>query len=143
MKTIANRMIVFAASALAFVASGTSAFGQTRVVAEIPFAFHTVNGTLPAGTYEIRETGSAGTPHVVLLRNTSTEEAAFAGNPVFDAYRKASTGSVVEFACAGHDCSLKAVRTNVGSLEYSVPRKSKDGEKMAVISIAMRPLNAD
>ena len=47
MKNIANRLIVLAASAFAL---GTVAFGQTRMTAEIPFAFHTVTGTLPAGT---------------------------------------------------------------------------------------------
>ena len=39
MKNVANRLIVFAVSALAF---GTTAFGQTkRMTAEIPFAFRT------------------------------------------------------------------------------------------------------
>jgi hypothetical protein len=139
MKNIANRMIVFAASALAF---GTVAFGQTRMVAEVPFAFHTVNGTLPAGTYEVREM-SAGVTHVVVLRNTGTEKSAFAGNPTYNAYRKAANGPVLEFACSGHECSLRAIRSSSSSLEYAAPKKSKDGEKMAVISIAMKPVNAD
>ena len=78
-----------------------------------------------------------------ILRNTATEKAAFAGNPTYNAYRRAANGPVLEFACAGKDCSLKAIRSGWSSLEYATPRKSKDGEKMAVISIAMKPVNAD
>jgi hypothetical protein len=139
MKTIANRMIVFAASVIAF---GTVAFGQTRMTAEIPFAFHTVNGMLPAGTYEIRET-SSGVAHIVLLRNTATEKGTLAGNPIYNVWRTVANGPVVEFVCAGSRCSLKAIRTSVASLEYQAPGKSKDGEKMAVVSISMKPVNAD
>jgi hypothetical protein len=137
---IANRMIVFAAGVIAF---GTVAFGQTRMTAEIPFAFHTVSGTLPAGTYELRETEIGGNPHLVILRNTATLKSAFAGNPVYNSWRKTAGSSVVEFVCAERSCSLKAIRTGSSSLEYQTPRKSKNGEKMAVVSIALKPVNAD
>jgi hypothetical protein len=80
---------------------------------------------------------------VVLLRNKATEKATFAGNPTYNAYRKAANGPVVVFACAGSSCSLKAIRTSGSSLEYAAPRMSKDGEKMAVVAIALKPLNAD
>lgn len=140
MKTIANRLIVFAVGAIAF---GTVAFGQTRMTAEIPFAFHTLNATLPAGTYELRETSTAAGSHMVLLRNVAAQKSAFAGNSIYDAYRTASHGAVVEFVCEERNCSLKAIRTSSASLEYPTPHKSRDGEKMAVVSIALKPLNAD
>jgi len=63
MKNIANRMIVFAVSALAF---GTVAFGQTRMTADIPFAFRTATGKLPAGTYELRQHPNNGMVHMIV-----------------------------------------------------------------------------
>jgi hypothetical protein len=96
MKTIANRLIVFAVSAIAF---GTVAFGQTRMTAEIPFAFHTSKGTLPAGTYELRDVSMAGVPHLIVLRNTATQKSAVAGNPTFNVYRKSDSASKLEFSC--------------------------------------------
>lgn len=140
MKTIANRLIVFAASAIAF---GTVAFGQSRMTAEIPFAFHTVSGSLPAGTYEIRETQLGGNAHVVFLRNTVTHKGTLAGTPVYNEYRKSASGAVVEFVCDGRNCSLSAIRTVSSSLEYATPHKSKDGEKMAVVAVAIKPAIAD
>src|SRR5580693_78760 len=98
---IANRMIVFAAGVIAF---GTVAFGQTRMTAEIPFAFHTASGTLPAGTYELRETQTGGFPHMVILRNVATHKGGFAGNPMYNPYRTAASGAVVEFACIDSNC---------------------------------------
>jgi len=141
MKTIANRLIVFAVSAIAF---GTVAFGQTRMVAEIPFAFHTAKGTLPAGTYELRDTQVGGAPHMVILRNTVTYQSGFAGNPTFNAYRTAGNGSALVFSCVEKNCALTAVRTSGYSLEYRAPRISRNEEgKVAVISIPVRQVNAD
>src|SRR5271169_6569579 len=108
MKTIANRLIVIAAGTIAF---GTVAFGQTRMTAEIPFAFHTATGTLPAGNYEVRETAVGGASHVVLLRNTASKKGTFAGNARLNVYRTSAKGTVIEFVCTGRNCSLKAIRS--------------------------------
>jgi hypothetical protein len=140
MKTIANRLIVFAASAIAF---GTVAFGQTRMTAEIPFAFRTVSGTLPAGNYEVRETSAGGALHIVSLWNTATQKGAFAGNPTYNAYRKTSGGTSLEFLCVERNCSLKAIRSVDASLEYPTPSKSKDDSKVAVVTIPVKLVNAD
>jgi hypothetical protein len=140
MKTIANRLIVIAASTIAF---GTVAFGQTRMTAEIPFAFHTVNGTLPAGTYEIREITLGSASHVVLLRNAASQKSAFAGNPTYNAYRKAAGAPVLEFACVERNCSLKTIKTADASLEYVVPGTKDDSNKVALVSIPLKPPTAD
>jgi hypothetical protein len=140
MKTIANRLIIIAASAIAF---GSVAFGQTRMTAEIPFAFHTVSGTLPAGTYEFRETSVGSASHMVLIRNTASQKSAFAGNPTYNAYRKGADSPVLEFACVERGCSLKAIKTAWASLEYVVPKNKDDSGKVAVVSIPLKPLNAD
>jgi hypothetical protein len=139
MKTIANRLIVFAASAIAF---GAVAFGQTRMTAEIPFAFHTARTTLPAGTYEITDLQTGGNHHVVILWNTGSQKGTFAGNSMYNAYRTAPGRSVVEFACVEDVCSLKAIRTVSASLEYATPHKTWE-EESAVISIPLETRKAD
>jgi hypothetical protein len=137
MKTIANRLIVLAAGTIAL---GAVAFGQTNMTAQIPFAFHTVAGTMPAGTYQFT---SEGADRVVMLRNTATRKDAFAGYPMRNTYRKVSSPTA-EFLCSRDSCTLKAIRSWNGSLEYSAPRKSKDPEKsMALISVPLKPVNTD
>ena len=141
MMIVANRLIVFAAGTIAV---GAAAFGQTRMTAQIPFAFRTANGTLPAGTYEIDETHNGGSNHVVILRNTASQKAAFAGYPMYNEYRKAPGAPVVEFACVDGDCSLKAIRTASSSLEYNAPGKSRHDEtKVAVVSVPLKTQKAE
>jgi len=141
MKTIANRMIVLAASAIAF---GTVAFGQTRMTAEIPFAFHTLNATLPAGTYEVREAQLGGNPHLVMLRNAASNKTSMLGGAVFNSYRTSPSGAAIDFVCKDGSCSLKAIRSSWSSLEYATPNRGRDKEKsMAVVSIALKSVNTD
>jgi hypothetical protein len=140
MKTIANRLIVFAASAIAF---GTVAFGQTRMTAEIPFAFRTVSASLPAGNYEVRETSVGASFHMMSLWNTATQKGVFVGNPIYNPYRRAASGTQLEFVCMDRKCSLKAIRSVNASLEYPTPGKSKDDSKVAVVTIPVKLVNAD
>ena len=138
MKTLANRLIVFATGVFAL---GTLAYGQTRMTAEIPFAFHTVTASLPAGTYQFTPQPNSGGRSVV-IRNTETRKVSFAGNSLVDTYRRASDKPVVEFLCSRDNCALKAIRTSSGSLEYSVPRKLKNAE-VAVISVPLKTFATD
>lgn len=55
---------------LALLAAGT-AFGQTKLTADIPFEFSFANRAMPAGSYEITRT-----PGVLQVRNYSTGAAA-------------------------------------------------------------------
>jgi len=138
MKNIANRMIVFAASALAL---GTVAYGQTNMTAEIPFAFKTASGTQPAGTYQFSSTSGVGS-HSLIVRNTAMQKATFAGVPLVDAYNKAADKPVLVFACSEGRCSLTAIRTSSGSLEYAAPRKAAHAEVL-VIEIPLKTLATD
>ncbi len=139
MKSIATRMIVFAGSVFAL---GTMAFGQTNMTAEIPFAFHTANGTLLAGTYRLTSaTGSLS--RMVLLRNTKTQAAAYAGNSMVDTSKRAGDSPVVVFACSPEVCSLKAIRTAAGTLEYNVPKSKKSEHALAVLEIPLKGHVAD
>jgi len=140
MKTIAYRIIVIAASVIAL---GTTAFGQTRMTAEIPFSFRTASGTMPAGTYEFNRAPSAVLGHSIIIRNVATDKSVFAGNSLFNSYSRATEAPVAVFVC-GTDgsCALKALKTRDGSTEYDVP-KSKNREKMSEIKVPMKPLSSD
>jgi hypothetical protein len=137
MKTVANRLIVFAASALAL---GTVAFGQERMTAEVPFAFHTVDSVLPAGTYEFTPVRLASVSHLLSVRNTATNESTAVGLPVFDQYNK-STGAnpTLTFVCQAGACQLKAIRTSNGTLNYPVTRPSRSAAKEAQVAVITIP----
>jgi hypothetical protein len=138
MKTIANRLIVFAAGVFAL---GSVAYGQTRMTAEIPFAFHTATASLPAGTYQFAPQANSG-GHMVVIRNVETRNASLAGWAVHNVYDTAKNKPVVEFLCGANGCSLKAIRTAAGSLEYPAQHKSKKAE-VAVISVPLKSLATD
>ena len=138
MKTIANRLIVFAASAFAL---GTAAFGQTRMTAEAPFAFHTVTGTLPAGTYAFERLHGA-SAHTMVVTNTKTRKSALAGTANFDTWRKAAEAPVAVFVCGQAGCALKALRTHEGTVEYAVPHTVKKAD-IAEITVPLKPISAD
>ena len=139
MKTIATRILVISASVIAL---GTTAFGQNRMTAEVPFAFKTSTGTFPAGTYQFDRTTGNGLSHAVIIRNVATQKGVFAGNPMFNAYSKATDAPIAVFVCGTGGCALKALRTREGSAEYQVP-KSKDHEKVAEISVPLKAIVAD
>jgi len=139
MKTIANRLIVFAAGALAL---STVAFGQTRMTAEIPFSFHTVSGTLPPGTYSFDRIRGVGLSQAVVLTNSKTKTSVVAGNPMFDSWHKSPGAPVVVFACTRDVCALKAIRTSEGTSEYAVPHNPGRAE-VAEISVPLKTLSVD
>jgi hypothetical protein len=138
MKTIANRILVIAASVIAL---GTVAYGQTTMTAAIPFAFHAAQATLPAGTYTFDT--HAGIAHNIVIRNQATLHATFGGVAILNDYSRTNGASIAEFTCVGKDCTLTAVRTRHGSLEYAAPKARKPEDKVAVISFPLRALNAD
>lgn len=137
MKNVANRMIVIAVSAL-----GTVAFGQSPMTAQIPFAFRTTTGTMPAGTYQLREAKLNGLEHVIYLHNTATGQTNAAGVPIYDQWTRAKSNPSIVFACAADVCSLKAIKTDSGTLEYSTPRQSAKGEKAPQVSMVSIPMTA-
>lgn len=141
MKNIANRIILFAASALAF---GTVAFGQTTT-AEIPFAFRTVTGTLPAGTWRFTESRTNGVA-LIVVENATTGDKRMIGVPILDHWGSATKPvPSVDFVCVNDKCSLKALNTDEGALVYQTPRQSRKGDTavVSVISIPARTSNGE
>jgi len=137
MKTLANRLVMFAASA---VVLGTMAYGQTNLKAEVPFAFRTASATLPAGNYQIKasNTGAATTMSVW---NTATHRGVYMVSAPADTYRTARPSLV--FLCGNHGCSLSEIRTGSGTYTYAAPHKAgRDKEAVAVVSIPLT-LNGD
>jgi hypothetical protein len=126
MKTLANRIVMFAASAAALA---TMAYGQPRAQAKIPFAFHTANATLPAGSYLVSRV-SRGTLGVLLLENTASHRSAIVSGTDFDARATASDPSIV-FACVNGNCSLKAIRMDDGTLNFLARNKAPVGQETA------------
>jgi hypothetical protein len=133
MKTLANRIVMFAASAAALA---TMAYGQPRAKAEIPFAFHTANATLPAGSYLVSRV-SRGIVGELLLENTVSHRSAIVLGTEFDARTTASQPGIV-FACVNGNCSLSAIRMGNGTLNF--PARNKALVEQETASIVAIPL---
>src|SRR5271154_861897 len=106
MKTLANRLIMLAASAALL---GTTAYGQTQMKAEIPFAFRIANETLPAGSYVIYRQ-SLGVMTRMILENVASHHTVYAVGAFVDSYDRPSHPSAA-FVCVNGGCSLSAIKT--------------------------------
>ena len=135
MKTLANRLVMFAAST---VVLGTMAYGQPQMKAEIPFAFSAGNATLPPGSYLIYRQ-SLGAVTKMILENTASHHSVFAVGAYVDSHTSPSQPSAV-FDCVNGRCSLRAIRTNNGTLNYAAPHKAK--REQGAVSVVSIPLTS-
>jgi len=138
MKTIVNRLFQCAAGAVLLSAS---AFAQSNMTANIPFAFHANKVTLPAGSYRVdADTNHGGAP-VILLRNQADRNKAIAigsalGSPANN------KGPRLVFRCSDSTgCDLRQVWTPEAG--YSYPSNSKDHNGDRVASISLTNSKAD
>jgi len=126
MKSIANRLFLFAAAALSV---GTVAYGQTTVIADVPFAFRTPGGASSAGHYTVRFENNIG--H---LSNRETGRSTLTLGYRLSANRAAATAPRMVFRCGAAGCQLSEIWTANGG--YSVPvRHVKDPEYTASIPL--------
>lgn len=138
MKSLVNRIAMMAASALVL---GTMAYGQTEMKAQIPFAFHTVSGTLSAGDYVIsRDVLHNGAPIVSLSNKATRKTVVVAG---------ISSGvdggsAAVLFQCTEEGgCVLAGIRAPGVNYAFKTgPRSPRDREAKTV-AIALSPVHAD
>jgi hypothetical protein len=140
MKTLANRIMMFAAGTLVL---GTMAYGQAQLTVTIPFAFRTANTTLPSGTYLFnRQTVGAVT--VMILENASSHHSVLTLGARIDPNDRPSEPSFV-FSCESGSCSLSAIRMAGGTLIYPSPHKAprEPGAVVSVISIPITTRNGD
>ena len=125
MKTKLNSLLLTAALAL----GAAAAYGQDRVVANIPFEFKTVAGVQPAGQYTVSEQGvSARLRHV-------DGKTSLLGIGVPDDVNPNQPAQVT-FVCGSESgCVLTGVRFEDGrSWKYPAPRpKASEDQRVAVI----------
>jgi hypothetical protein len=125
MKTKLNSLLFTAVLALGAVA----AYGQDRVVANIPFEFKTIAGVQPAGQYTVSEQGvSARLRHVA-------GKTSLLGIGVPEGIERNQAPQLV-FTCGSESgCVLTRVRFEDGrSWKYPAPRlKASEDQKVAVM----------
>jgi hypothetical protein len=139
MKNFANRLAVFAASA---VVLGTMAYGQT-MKAEIPFAFRTSNASLPAGTYTIERLNGNGFTNTMRLYNTELHRSVVAVASPLNMYRRAAEKPSIVFACGGQGCILREIKTSDGSYAYPERHGARDREAVSLIEVPLTARNGD
>jgi hypothetical protein len=139
MNALTNRVSLIAASALVF---GTMAFGQTPVLkAQIPFDFRTAWGTLPAGTYTIRDARTPARSDVVSLRNEASKQNFSLMRQMVE--YEASSAPVVVFRCGADGCALSAIRQVDGTTSFYGAPQSKRDKEAALISVPVYSVKAD
>jgi hypothetical protein len=127
MKTTSNSLLLTAALALGAVA----AYGQDRVVANIPFEFKTVAGVQPAGQYSVSYEGVS-----ARLRNVAGKTSLL-GIGVPENIERNQPPQLV-FVCGSESgCALTLVRFEDGrSWKYPQPRrKASENQSVAVINL--------
>jgi hypothetical protein len=133
MKSITNRLFVFAATA---VFLGTTAFAQTTMRADVPFGFHVSGGGVDAGNYLIH-VENGGTGKVVTIYNNDSHHSALA--VTFQLFAK--PGEAIRprlvFRCGGTGCALSEVWTLDGG--YGIQQgKPRAHEYLASIPLTVQ-----
>ena len=136
MKSITNRLFVFAATA---VFLGTTAFGQTTLRADVPFAFHVPGGGVDAGNYAIHlENGANG--KVVNFYNHDSHRSALAVTSRLFAKSGEAIQPRLVFRCGDTGCALSEVWTLDGG--YGVSQgKPRAHEYLASIPLTVQQGN--
>jgi hypothetical protein len=126
MKTKINSLLVIAAG---FALSAAGAYGQDRVVAHIPFAFHAGGQEQAAGEYSIRQQGA-----VIVLRNADTRQQIVAGIGVPEDNNPKKPASLT-FTCGGESgCTLAEARLADGrAWKYNAPRPKANEEARIIV----------
>jgi hypothetical protein len=137
MKNIATRIFQCAAGAVLLSAS---AFAQSAMVADIPFAFHANKVNLPAGSYRVDADAShSGTPLIVLRNQADQSKAIALGSPLGSPAN--GKGPRLVFRCNEVGCDLRQIWTPEAG--YGYPSHSKDRADDRVASVPLANFKAD
>jgi hypothetical protein len=133
MKSIANRLFLFAAAALSL---GTAAYGQNILKADIPFAFRGPAGNAPAGHYTVR-VENQGSGYLAQIRDRATGRGVLSITNQLYSKAGADIAPRLVFRCAeGAGCQLSEIWTRTGG--FSVPVKQvRDREYVASIPLVV------
>lgn len=130
MKSRLNSLLITAAG---LTLSAAAAYGQTNIVANVPFSFRTAAGVQPAGEYRIATMTYDGS--VAVLQNTATGHSAFTGIGSPNGNPNDKTPRLV-FRCGSESgCTLSEVKMGDGrGWSYKAPHlKPSETERIAVI----------
>jgi hypothetical protein len=139
MKTIANRLAFFAATA---VVLGTLAYGETRSMkVEVPFDFRTSAGQLPAGAYWVTaESSQTGSNYAFLKAAASRKHVIILG---FQRDYKATGSGALIFRCGDLGCALTGIRTDAGTTSYNPGHLSNRDREVAILAAPTHAVKAD
>jgi hypothetical protein len=140
MNILTNRIALLAAGA---VVLGSMAYGQTTSVkAEIPFAFRTSAGTLPAGVYTIRSERATGPFSVTSLGSDALKEKVFVTRLSQD-YNPNNTKAAVIFHCGDAGCALDSIRSGDGMTSYYPNLHSRRDKEVAIAATGSRYVKSE
>jgi len=131
MKTKWNSLLLTAA----LTVTAAAAYGQNRVIANVPFSFQTIAGVQAAGQYGISQVDG-----VAKLENLETSKASLLGIGVPEGVNAGKPPKLV-FTCGSESgCALTSVQLADGhSWRYKAPRlKQSEVEHVAVIYLESR-----
>jgi hypothetical protein len=117
MKSITNRLFLFAAAALSL---GTAAYGQNILTANVPFAFSGPAGTASAGHYTVQVDNNNGGGPIVQIRDRGTGRGGFSLAIPLDSKVGAAIAPHLVFRCAETGCQLSEIWTPTGGFKVPV-----------------------
>jgi hypothetical protein len=118
MKSIANRLFLFAAAALSL---GTVAYGQTTLKADVPFAFRLPGGATTTGHYSVRIEENGNGPIAQIRDRDTGRGVATIANRLYNKVGAAVTPRLVFRCTDGAGCQLSEIWTRTGG--FAVPVK--------------------
>ena len=130
MKTRLNSLLITAAG---FALSAAAAYGQTHLIANIPFSFTTASGVQAAGEYRVVPISAAGS--VMELQNVDTGHATMTGIGRPNGSPNEKTPHLV-FKCGSESgCTLVALQMGDGrGWSYTEPKlKASEQARIAVV----------
>jgi len=130
MKSRLNSLLIAAAG---LTLSAAAAYGQTTVVANVPFSFRTPAGMQPAGQYQIAPATNDGS--IAVLKNMETGRSTLTGIGSPNGNPNDKTARLV-FRCGSESgCALSEVKMGDGrGWTYKTPHlKPSETERVAVI----------
>ena len=134
MKTTLNSLLIAAAG---LTLSAAAAYGQSRMTANVPFAFTTAAGTQPAGQYTVANSADGS---MMKLENRDTRNSSLLGPGVPNGVEKKANPRLV-FVCGSESgCALTSVVIGDGrAWSYKAPRmKPSETARITVVNLESR-----
>lgn len=124
------------------LAATSAAYGQNRMSANVGFPFKMQSANMPAGSYELVQTGE-GSKHFTL--RSAAEHRAVIVSPRYTIDQKSAKDAQprLVFKCDSHMCALAEIWTPDGA-GYAAPRpKLSPAEKERLAVVPLTTLKAD